>query len=701
LDFNIITGLPSWYLLLCILAGVLASMLLYFRERKNEFPGWLRGVLGVLRFLIVSLTALLLLSPFIKITTRAIEKPIVVVAQDNSQSVVLGGDSLFYRNQYKAELQSMIAELKENYEIDLFSFGEEVYAEGSENFDTLEFREKYTDISSIAGMMDIRFVNRNVGALLIASDGIFNKGLNPRYHSSKIPYPIYTLALGDTSTRSDVYFKRVLYNKIAFEGNDFPVEAIVNASKLSGSSIAVSLSKGGKVIDSKQFAVDNESFSRTLRLKANADKPGMHHYVLRVSSNKEEVTRDNNRYDLFVDVLKSKKKIVILYHSPHPDVSALKEAINSNINYEVTDMAVNKFRGSFNEYSLVILHQLPSQYGRSDQLLDQVSRAGVPVMYVVGAQSQLRNFNRLNTGVEIEQYQNTSLNEALPLLNEGFSLFILTDRTKSLVSLLPPLNAPFVKYSLSNSAGVLFNQKIGSINSGDPLWVFNGEKDPKVALIAGTGLWRWRMRSWQETGEHTAFNELINKSVQFLSLSEDKRRFKVYAQGNIPENAAVEMSAELYNDSYEPYNEPEVNLVVRDEEGNNYNFLFNKSGNEYSLNAGNFDVGTYTYSATVNAGDEVLQDAGGFTVSPVIAEQLTLRADHELLRALAEDNKGEILFVENISDFPDMLRQREDIKPLVHAERKYVEFIDIIWVLACLVLLLGAEWFLRKWSGSY
>ena len=50
---------------------------------------------------------------------------------------------------------------------------------------------------------------------------------------------------------------------------------------------------------------------------------------------------------------------------------------------------------------------------------------------------------------------------------------------------------------------------------------------------------------------------------------------------------------------------------------------------------------------------------------------------------------------------PGLLDQRGDVKPLIHAEKKYIEFIDIWWVLVVILALLGLEWFIRKWSGSY
>jgi hypothetical protein len=209
------------------------------------------------------------------------------------------------------------------------------------------------------------------------------------------------------------------------------------------------------------------------------------------------------------------------------------------------------------------------------------------------------------------------------------------------------------------------------------------------------------MKCWTESGNHNLFNDLIHKSIQYLALKEDKRRFRIIAAENIPENRDIELQAELYNESLEPINNPDVSLEITDEDGRTYNYVFGRSAQAYSLIAGRMPVGTYTYSASVALGDKVFSDQGGFTVSPVVAERINLRASHALLEKLSVTNDGQTLNPDEIMDIPDILNNRGDVKPLIHAEKKYIEFIDIWWILILILALLGLEWFLRKWSGSY
>ena len=62
---------------------------------------------------------------------------------------------------------------------------------------------------------------RTVGALVLASDGIYNTGSNPAYGGRRLPAPIFTVALGDTSVRRDLAITRTYANKLVYLGDRF------------------------------------------------------------------------------------------------------------------------------------------------------------------------------------------------------------------------------------------------------------------------------------------------------------------------------------------------------------------------------------------------------------------------------------------------------------------------------------------------
>ena len=188
------------------------------------------------RFLVISIISFLLLSPLLKSINKNTEKPIVIVAQDNSESIIAGYDSAFYFDNYLPKIYELTKNLENEYDVKKIIFGENI------NYNkNLTFTEKQTDISSLFNEIKTKYLYRNLGALILASDGIYNKGVNPLYSSQGFDFPIYTIALGDTNIRKDLILSKVNFNNIVFYGNDFPVNIIVKAEKCKGSKSKVLL----------------------------------------------------------------------------------------------------------------------------------------------------------------------------------------------------------------------------------------------------------------------------------------------------------------------------------------------------------------------------------------------------------------------------------------------------------------------------
>ncbi|MDZ4751112.1 MAG: hypothetical protein SGI87_05815, partial [Flavobacteriales bacterium] len=243
---SIITEYPSWFILLCLLAGAVYSGALYLRDRFNRTYGTpLAILLGFLRFSGVAVLAFFLLKPLIRTLNLETQKPLLVVAIDNSQSLAMSADSSAYRNgQFKNELDQLIAQFGDEYEVRTYHFGSKV----SEGIDSLSFDEKLTDMSNLTEDLYSRLSGRNLGAVIVASDGLYNKGSNPVYAFKKLNVPVYSIALGDTTVRKDILIAEVANNRLAYLGNKFPVEITIQGKKAKGEKSTLTLSKQGTTL---------------------------------------------------------------------------------------------------------------------------------------------------------------------------------------------------------------------------------------------------------------------------------------------------------------------------------------------------------------------------------------------------------------------------------------------------------------------
>ncbi len=702
MNLNLVTGYPLWFALLCLVLGIIYAMALYFRERKHEFPKNLVRLMSAFRFLIVSILSFFLLSPLLETINRSTEKPIIIIGQDNSASI-LNGDSVYYRSGYYKQFNEAIENLRQDYEVRLYTIGENITPVDEAKMDSvnIHFDEKLSDLASFFDEVEIIYSNRNVGAVIFASDGIFNKGISPVYSAANLSYPLYTIGLGDTSIQRDIILKRLNYNRIAFKGNEFPIEVQVNANKCKSHTAVISIVHNGSTIARETLKINNDRFSGAHLFNITAERTGLQRFRVIVSALEDETNARNNFMDAYVDILEAKQKVLILANSPHPDITAIKQALGDNLNYEVKDYLLSEFSEPIDAYNLVVLHQLPSFNPLSARLINELNRSNVPVLYIIGLQTDLSTFNGLKTGLTINFRERNRFSETQAAFNEAFVLFRLSEEEIRSLSLYPPLYSTFGEYNVIRNADILFYQKIGAVTTELPLAMINKSLDKKIAVITGDGIWKWRITNYMRTGNHNTFNRIIDKLVQYLSIQEDKRLFRVHIPQTFYENENVIFDASLYNESYEPVNVPEVELVITSSEGNQYDYNFNKYGEAYTLNAGGFPVGDYQYKARVKLGTKTYSDAGGFSILPLEIELSSTVADHNLMYRLANANNGLMLSDNQIDELPALIRSREDVKPVIYLQKRFTDLINLPWIFVLLVILLAAEWFLRKYAGSY
>lgn len=694
-ELEIITIHSPWFILLCILLGLLYAAILYYKERNHDFPLILKWIMGISRMVVISLIAFFLLEPLMKTQKKYTEEPLIILAQDNSQSIISGKDSSYYLNDYKQNLNNLIANIEQKYTLKKYTFGDGT----SEKFE-LDFQDKITDFSEFFDEVDQRLSGRNIGAMIIASDGLFNKGLNPLYASLKTDYPVYTIALGDTNIHKDIILTKVNYNRLAYQGNEFPIEIIVNGKMCKDQNSKLSVVHNGTEVVSKILAFKTENDFQTIRFNIAATEKGMHRYKINIAQIPGEINTDNNTQEIFIEILDGKQKILVLSNSPHPDVTAIKQALGSNHNYETEYFVIDKFNKNIAAYNMVILHNLPSDRQYLHDIFQKIKDNQLPVLYIIGSQTNLKALNRQSPGFMIPD-DNVIYNEAQPIYNNSFTLFSLPESSQIAIASFPPLISPYGEYSISPVAQSMFQQKIGSLHINDPLILFYQSQDARMGYIVGEGIWRWRLANYNNTGNHQVFDDLLNRIVQFLSVKADKSQFRIFHKNNFDENQNIELEAELYNESYELVNDPEVTVTIMNSEGKRFPFTFSRTSRSYFLNAGHLPVDNYTYTAKVSWGNKTLSNEGIFTISALNIEKTNTIANHNLMYNIAVKRGGEMIYPDEMESLFQKMMEKDEVTSISYSRKKFSELLNLPWILALILGLLSIEWFIRKRSGSY
>lgn len=682
----------SWSGLLIFLAAFIAALVsyfVYFRGPESKLlSGSQRGFLAVLRFLALLVVFLFLLSPLIERIKKIKQRPVLVVAFDNSKSVK---EYLPAFEKFKEKLEN---NLSKDYQLDFWTFGNQ-----TKDSTALTGEESRSDYGQLIKSIKSNYTNKNIGALILVGDGIYNQGQNPVSMASELKFPVYSLGVGDTTRQTDAIIRNVRTNKTAYLNNKFPVEIEMKFSGLKDQIAYFSIENAGVSVYSGSVSVKSDDDFKLEFTNPQATKPGLQHYTVKIQPLQGESNLKNNEVEFVIQVLENKQKILLLSDGPHPDLGAIRNSLAGMQNYDVKLVTGDAVPDSLSSYGLIVLNQLPSAKNAAIRLLQQVMATRIPVLFLIGPNSLIPQFNALEAGLQVAP--DRQVEEVQPKFDQNFSLFVMSEEAQQTLESMPPLVAPFGTTTIYPQLQTLATQNVKGINTAKVLMAFGMIKGRKIGFVVGEGLWRWRLADFEETGNHEAFDELVQKVVQYLALKENEDNFNVYCQALFQETDEVEFIAELYNDSYELVNTPEVDITIKNEAQNEFKFLFDRVEDHYALNAGNFSAGDYTFEASTRLGSQKYTEKGTFSVVKNEIETQNTVADFGVLYQLAEQSGGRFFTLNDDDLLVREISQNKQIAVQVHRQVVQDEWINLKLLFFALAVLLGLEWFFRKYWGIY
>lgn len=689
---EIIFQTPVWYAPICILIGAVYAYFLY--KPKPIWSKTTNFALAFLRGALVSIIAFLLLNPLLRSVQSIIDKPKAIIAIDNSESMKGYGEKTI------PSLVALKTELEdEGIEVNVQTLDNENVED--ESLKT-NFNQKRTDLSALLGNIKNNYEGRNLTDVILLTDGISNQGLAPTF--GNYTFRIHSIAVGDTLPKKDVSIRTITANKIAYLGNQFPIVADIVANGFAGKAVGVSLKQNGSTVSRQTIVFKNNDDFQQVTFQTSSTLKGVQHFTIEIEALNGEFTTKNNRRDVYIDIIDGKEKILLLALAPHPDLKAIRSIIERNVNYEV-DLKIfglNPSATTFSDtkYDLIILHQLPDYFNTGIDIVKKLlQKDNTPVFFILGNQSSAQAVSSMNSSININANPG-QIDKVTGRFNPNFKLLNLDADKLAIIEKLPPLTVPFGEYRpLPGSETVLF-QNVGNLKTGRPLLILNTGGARKSAVLAGEGLWQWRMEEYALTDKQEAVDELFQKVMQLISIKDDKSKFRVYPLSNEYDTGeTISLETEIYNDIYEKVYGQNIRLDLTDERGKTkaYNYT-NTQGTRFELSG--LTEGAYQFKATTTLNNKIESVAGQFVVRDLQLETLNLTADFGMLRQLSNQTSGQFVTNNNVEALktylaknkaPDHLDSTEDLSELIRNK----------WLFFLLLLLASVEWAVRKWQGSY
>jgi len=637
-------------------------------------------VLALLRFLTVFSVLLLLINPIISSKTLEIVKTPLVIAVDNSSSI-----SDLKATKTTSDLFEKLAsnyDLKDKFDIQSFRFDS-----GIESSNKFDFKGSQTNIDEVA--KSIKSINKNaLFPTVLITDGNQTSG-NDFVFSFDPNNKVYPVAVGDTTTFLDLRISQLNANKYAFYKNKFPVELFLNYSGTKAITSNVTISQGNTKLNTQVISFSPSKKSVVVSVLLPANKVGLQIYKASITSKEKEINTYNNSYNFAVEVIDQKTEIALISSFNHPDLGALKRAIESNAQRKVTLLKPNDIN-NLNKFNIAILYQPTVEF---KSFFDKNKGLGINTFIITGTKT---DFNYLNQQQRDLVFKMSSQSEDyIAEYKEDFNLFALDDIG---FSQFPPLENPFGVVTTSSNVNVLLGSSVRNIKTNSPLLAFSENQGKRSAYLLGENCWKWRLQSHVDSKTYEKFDTFIDKTIQFLASNASKKSLVVTHDGFYNSGDAIEISAQYFNKNYEFDDKANLNITLvnrKSKAKKSYDLL--KSNTDYKVNLDGLDVGKYDFIVRELNSNSVYK--GAFEILDFDIEKQFVNPDLAKLTQLANQTKGQLIFPDQVDLLIKSLLENEEYKSIQKSIIKKIPLIDWTWLLIVLIISLASEWFLRKYNG--
>jgi hypothetical protein len=675
--------MSSETLIYIILAGIAALLLALFQYLYKSKKSKLNINFVALRFISIFAILLLIINPKFEKITYYNEKPNLIVAVDNSESI----QHLNQVDNTKQFLKTIEndTKLNEHFNIEYYKFGNSF-----ETIDSLYFKDSQSNLASVFNDLSQIYKNTTSPTLLI-TDGNQTYGSDYEYVSQKnYKQVVFPIILGDTVTYSDLKIQQLNVNKYSYLKNKFPIEIITvyNGNTNVSSQLIVTLNN--TTVFKQNLNFSKRQNSQTINFTLPAEKVGVNTYVATLTPLKNEKNITNNTKPFAVDIIDQKTNVAIVSSIIHPDIGALKKSIESNEQRSVSVVSPNEYFNTMDNFQMTILYQPNTSF---KSVFDVLDKSKSNKFVITGTQTQWSFLNSIQNNytqeitTQIEEYQAEE--------NSNYATFIVDNLS---FSDFPPLQSEFGSISFNLPMETLLFKRVNNTIIEEPLlatFEYNGRRE---VLLIGEHIWKWRAQSYLNNKSFQQFDNFIGKLVQYLAMNKKRSRLNLEYESFYNGNGDIKILAQFFNKNYEFDARANINIILREINSDNETILpFILKQNNYQVDLSNFPSGEYNFTVSANS-SEVTQ-SGHIKIFEYNVEQQFLNANVTKLQHLATNSLGASYFITNTTALISNLLSDSRFKKVQRSSKNVVPLIDFKYLLALIALSLAIEWFLRKYNG--
>ena len=696
-------------------ACIYLALQVYRPRSERATPGiWLPA----LRVAALALMVLLLMEPILGLTVKRQRKPLVAILLDTSESM-RGEDT--GRARYELALDALTPEvlsrLVEDARIDWYTFSDVLYRSTRAELDSIQWDGPATDL---AGALDgVREASSGEGlvAALLVSDGGHNLGGRPERAAEDLGVPVYAVGVGNPEPPRDLALVSSAIDPVAYVDQELGIEIGLRSSGYDGvQDLLVVEEAGRRLLAHPTRLLEGE---QSVVVKVKPETPGRHVYRVSIAPRRGERSPANNAVMVSTEILESRIRVLALAGGPSPDFAYLRRLLDDDPNVEVAvtvdDGSAGKVRrareflAGLADQDLVVLFDVPGEVltGGAEERIATFVEEGGALLFVAGPVGLARVGPVLSEALPIgfsrdgHPYRFDRYPIRIPEPAFAHPIMRVSDDPRAdrdAWGELPPLVAYCGNTGLRPGATALVEHPAERV--GDrrlPLVAVGLVKRGKSMAVTCRGFWRFGLMMWGIGSNDAVSRGFWTQSLRWLVTRQDVDRVRASVDKSIYRSGEpVGFRVQVLDELLQPLEGAQVVVSVSDSSGPREIVLRDEGRGRYSGRMRGFGQGDYAFA--VRAARDRMDPqtcTGRFVVGRYSLEFEDLRMNAELLGEIASRSAGAFLEPDALpgvlEDLP-LSRQPETVSYRFGLWGRR-------WPLVLLVILLAAEWTIRRRRG--
>lgn len=575
---------------------------------------------------------------------------------------------------------------------------------------------------------------------------------NTRKLLERLGVPVHTVQIAEKDAIKDIAIREVHHDNFAFVRNAVKVDVDIEVHGYSKGTYPVRLRRDGEVLQTRDLTISKDTQTYTLSFEFVPEQIGKEIYSLDIPVDREDAVPQNNRAFFVLNVIRDKIRVLQVVGKPTWDVRFLRQLLKGDPNVELVSFFIlrdyyNVNRAPENEMSLIPFptHELfEEQLGSFDLIVLQdfgfepygvgqylrnihnyVKRgggllmlggdggfstggyAGTPIEAVLPVQLPRAQHTRSSTDLQEFHPQLTEAGARHPITRMEFD----TRKNQELWEKLPKLHGTNIVREAKPGAVVLATHPRQRTDSG-PMPVLAIQDQDKGRSMAFTvdSSWRWNYEWVLKGGSSRPYTSFWNSAIRWLIRDPALNLIQLdIGQSVVQAGETVDIEVRAFRADYSPAADAELTLTLQTKSLDDLIAGSNAEQEHDTITLTTDDQGLARWQVTADQ-----EAAWRVEASMNIDENLDATADEiflsthqsnelrdvqprdDLLKSIADASGGKF-----IRSGRSALAKLPFEAPRVNrvSKRKSVDVWSAPWILLLFVVLLAAEWHLRRRWG--